>query len=261
MNLLWRFLSVFVLLPPLLIAGYLGGWYTWAFLVLFGGVACWEWMRMFRCNQADQIIAVVGFVVLMTTADPGLNLSTGLLLLFLLISLYILVTDGQKRVDRISLILMASLYLGFLLRYIALLRALPDGWYLLLLCLAGTFGADSFAFFVGKLFGRRHLFPRISPGKTLEGTMASLLGGVLGVLLMAIVFGRSLAVIVPLGILISLGALVGDLFESIFKREAGVKDSSNLIPGHGGFLDRLDSVLFTAPLVYYYAVLFLELGG
>lgn len=216
---------------------------------------------MFSWNRADQIIAVVGFVVLMATADPGLNLSISLLLLLLLISLYILVTDGQKRAYRITLIWTASLYLGFLLRYIALLRSLPDGWYLLLLFLAGTFGADSFAFFVGKLFGRRHLFPRISPGKTLEGTIASLFGGVLGVLLIAIVFGRPLAVIIPLGILISLTALVGDLFESIFKREAGVKDSSHLIPGHGGFLDRLDSVLFTAPLVYYYAVLVLGLGG
>jgi phosphatidate cytidylyltransferase len=172
-----------------------------------------------------------------------------------------MVIDGQKRAYRITLIWTASLYLGFLLRYIALLRALPDGWYLLLLCLAGTFGADCFAFFVGKLFGRHHLFPRISPGKTLEGTMASLLGGALGVLLIAIVFSRPLAVIIPLGILISLTALAGDLFESIFKREAGVKDSSHLIPGHGGFLDRLDSVLFTAPLVYYYAVLVLGLGG
>jgi phosphatidate cytidylyltransferase len=216
---------------------------------------------MFSSNRADQLIAVVGFVILMATADPGMSLSISLLLLFLLISLYVLFTDGQKRAYRVTLILTASLYLGFLLRYIALLRALPDGWYLFLLCLAGTFGADSFAFFVGKLFGRRHLFPRISPGKTLEGTTASILGGVLGVLLIAIVLGRPLAVIIPLGILTSLAALAGDLFESIFKREAGVKDSSRLIPGHGGFLDRLDSVLFTAPLVYYYAVSFLGLGG
>jgi phosphatidate cytidylyltransferase len=119
--------------------------------------------------------------------------------------------------------------------------------------LTGTWVNDTAAYFVGKFLGRRRLVPSLSPGKTLEGAV----GGILGSLLVAIGFifiypSLPLLPLLVLGLLVGVAAQVGDLVESVFKRQVGVKDAGNLIPGHGGMLDRLDSMLFTAPLVYYY---------
>jgi phosphatidate cytidylyltransferase len=118
--------------------------------------------------------------------------------------------------------------------------------------------SDTFAFFVGHAIGRHRLAPTISPGKTVEGALGGLAGGIFGAL-GAREFGLPH---VPLGHAILLGVLVaalgiaGDLFESLLKRWAGVKDSGGLFPGHGGMLDRMDSLLFAAPVLYYYFLWF-----
>ena len=124
------------------------------------------------------------------------------------------------------------------------------------LVIFSAFGSDIFAYFTGFLLGRHKLCPAISPKKTVEGAI----GGVLGSVLICGIFGW---VVIP-GIAVhcliigALGAVfsqLGDLTASIFKRKMGIKDYGNLIPGHGGVMDRIDSILFTAPLVYYYTVL------
>jgi phosphatidate cytidylyltransferase len=123
-----------------------------------------------------------------------------------------------------------------------------------ILLLAIVMGSDALAFFVGHALGRRRLAPRLSPAKTVEGALGGLAGGVLGALA---VRGLGLPLL-PLPHAVGLGALaaalgiVGDLVESLLKRWAGVKDSGALFPGHGGMLDRLDSLLFGAPVLYYY---------
>ncbi|MCL6634650.1 MAG: phosphatidate cytidylyltransferase [Peptococcaceae bacterium] len=148
--------------------------------------------------------------------------------------------------------LMGTLYVG-LLSYFYLLRTLPDGWIWLIFTLAGTWASDTTAYFVGKGFGRRKIAPVLSPKKTLEGAAGGLLGSVLiGYLFVVIYPFLPLNKMLLLGLLLGAAAEVGDLLESAFKRQAGVKDSSKLIPGHGGILDRFDSTLFTAPLVYYF---------
>ena len=139
-----------------------------------------------------------------------------------------------------------------------LTRGLENGFVWLLLLLIATWASDTFAYFVGRAIGKHKLAPLLSPKKTVEGAM----GGVLGASLTALVFvklvpGLPLWPVVLLGALIGLASLLGDLVESALKRQAGVKDSGNIIPGHGGMLDRFDSLLFTAPLVYYIVNLFI----
>lgn len=153
--------------------------------------------------------------------------------------------------------LLLAVYLGALggciagLRWMAPLEAGPRR---LLMLLAIVMGSDVLAFFVGYAAGRRPLAPAISPGKTIEGAVGGLLGGVAGAL--AVRWGA--LPLIPVGAAIGLGlsaaglGIVGDLAESLFKRWAGVKDSGALLPGHGGMLDRLDSLLFGAPVLYYY---------
>lgn len=147
-------------------------------------------------------------------------------------------------------------YVGYLGSHLVFLRALDQGADWVLVAVFGTFGADTAAFLVGKAVGRVHIAPTISPGKTLEGTLAGLAGGVASVIALKEVTGLDVAWrhVVPLSVLLPIAAVVGDLAESLVKRGTGVKDTSELIPGHGGFLDRIDAVLFTVPLVYYFVI-------
>ena len=150
------------------------------------------------------------------------------------------------------------LYLGLLLSYWVSLRLADPRGYLVLVALFATFAADTFAFFVGRLWGRRHLAPQISPGKTWEGAG----GGWVAAVAAAALLGPWLApqLLTPLtggilGGLVGVVGPVGDLAESLIKRSVGAKDSGAIIPGHGGILDRLDSLLFTGPVVYFYVSL------
>lgn len=154
--------------------------------------------------------------------------------------------------------MMGTMYVG-LLNYFYLLRMMPDGWIWLIFTLTATWATDTAAYFVGMAFGRRRIAPALSPKKTLEGAV----GGFAGSILVAGVFSYiysflPMSKVLLLGLSLGAAAQVGDLLESAFKRQAGVKDSSTLIPGHGGILDRIDSTLFTAPLVYYFVLLFIK---
>ncbi|MBF1054203.1 MAG: phosphatidate cytidylyltransferase, partial [Parvimonas sp.] len=120
-------------------------------------------------------------------------------------------------------------------------------------------GTDTFAYLFGMIFGKHKLYPSISPKKTVEGSI----GGIIGSLLLLILFNifvlkYNFTFIIVSGILLSIVAQIGDLFASKIKREIGIKDFSNIIKGHGGFLDRFDSIIFVTPLVY---ILFSIFGG
>ena len=121
-----------------------------------------------------------------------------------------------------------------------------------------TWASDTFAYFVGSLFGSNKLAPRISPNKTVEGFLGSIVGTTAAAIIVgSLVFSFPLLQMIEAGILLSIAATLGDLVESVIKRFARIKDSGFLIPGHGGVLDRFDSIFFTAPIFYYFAVLML----
>jgi phosphatidate cytidylyltransferase len=157
------------------------------------------------------------------------------------------------------------LYAGWLLGILVALRlepgtaAFPEaGRNFLFLALFATFGSDTAAYFTGRAIGRHKLAPRISPGKTWEGAAAGVIGGVIISLLFTIAapwqlpLGYGWAVL--LGVLISVFGQFGDLAESLLKRSTGVKDSGGLVPGHGGLLDRMDSMVFAGAVVYFYYI-------
>ncbi|MBN1643898.1 MAG: phosphatidate cytidylyltransferase [Dehalococcoidales bacterium] len=150
------------------------------------------------------------------------------------------------------------LYVGWLLSYIIGLRGLDDGRNWVFLALFTTFGSDSAAFFTGSAIGKHKFAPNISPHKTWEGAI----GGLLGAILVSLFFLLPTPIqidftwwqAVILGLLISIFGQLGDLTESLLKRNTGVKDSGKLIPGHGGLLDRMDSVVFAFIVVYYWVI-------
>ena len=155
--------------------------------------------------------------------------------------------------------LLGAAYLGGLGGTMAALRLVPPeagGPWVLMLLLTTVMSADSAALFVGSAIGRHKLAPRISPGKTWEGLAGGVAGGILGALVVRH-FGLQwvpLTHMVVLAAIVVLAGVAGDLAESLLKRWAGVKDSGALFPGHGGMLDRLDSLLFGAPVLYYYLI-------
>lgn len=125
------------------------------------------------------------------------------------------------------------------------------------LAFLGTWASDTFAYFVGSLLGKHKLCPSVSPGKTIEGALGGLSGSILFVALLGMLFQVPLIHGIVLGLLVGLAAPLGDLAESGLKRFCGVKDSGQLLPGHGGILDRFDSILFAVPAVYYYTQIIL----
>jgi len=148
------------------------------------------------------------------------------------------------------------IYIGWMLSHLIPLRGLEAGRDWVLFTIFVTFAADTAAFFVGRAWGRHPLASAISPGKTWEGAIGGFLGAIAAASILAAIL-PGIPVhwhIVLLGALIGIFAQLGDLSESMLKRSAGVKDSGRLIPGHGGLLDRLDSILFTVVVVYYYVI-------
>jgi phosphatidate cytidylyltransferase len=150
------------------------------------------------------------------------------------------------------------LYVGWLLSHYVALRELASGRDWVFFALFTTFASDSAAYFVGRAWGNHRLAPSISPGKTWEGAgggiLAAIAVGAILTLLPDLPIGYAQAI--PLALAVSVFGQLGDLVESLFKRNMGVKDSGKALPGHGGFLDRMDSVLFAGVVVYYYVVLF-----
>ena len=179
---------------------------------------------------------------------------TFLVLAFCLIALFRLKEIRQAAGDA-ALILTGFLYVPLLLSHLVMIRMLPHGvsWLFLIMVIVMT--GDSAAFYVGSSFGKTKLYPAVSPKKSVEGSLGGLAGSVIGALLARVLFFPELTVVDCIATALLLGVLgqLGDLFESLIKRSCGVKDSGVIFPGHGGILDRLDSILFAAPAAFYYA--------
>lgn len=160
--------------------------------------------------------------------------------------------------NQIAVGVLGVVYIAFPMSHLVLLRDLEKGnvWiiFLFLIIIAN----DSFAYYMGRRFGRRKLSPAVSPNKTMEGAVSGLIGGII----IAAVFQQIFLTKVSLGEAVLLAIFMGitgqlsDLFESLIKRSADVKDSGSLLPGHGGILDRIDSLIFPIPALYYYLIIF-----
>jgi phosphatidate cytidylyltransferase len=151
-----------------------------------------------------------------------------------------------------ALTLLGVCYCAWLLGHAVWLRELPNGRALTLFGLGVTWCGESGAYFVGRRFGRHRLAPRISPGKTVEGGVAQVVASLIAAAVWGPAIGLALRHAVALGLLLGVVGQIGDLAESFLKRSARTKDAGSLLPGHGGLLDRLDSLLFNLPALYYY---------
>ncbi len=255
-----RLISAAVILPPLLGFLYYASRPLFLLLVLaLVALSLHEYFQMLALVQLPVLpraSAAVAFALVLGAYWGGLSwmsviLSGGLIAL----TVCVLFTN-QTNTQRFSMLLhslFGLLFIGWGLSHLVLLRNLDDGrWYIFFLCAILWIG-DSLAMYTGKLFGRHKMAPTISPGKTWEGALGCLIGGLCAAVLGTYWFLPHLPLWqgVTLGVMVSCAAQAGDLGESLLKRYAGVKDSGDLIPGHGGLLDRVDSTLFAAPVLVY----------
>lgn len=195
-------------------------------------------------------------VPLLLFGPPGLFALLSTLVFLALAVLFLFRFNEIDRVHhQLGWILFGLLYLPLLLGHLVPLRLLEYGQRWIFLTLIVVMACDSFAYFVGRSVGRRKLYEAVSPNKSIEGALGGLAGSVLAVYIVKISFLPIIGYLdgLLIGLLLGVAGQVGDLFESLLKRACKVKDSGSLIPGHGGLLDRLDSLLFAFPLVFYIA--------
>jgi phosphatidate cytidylyltransferase len=247
------------------------GWVFPLLVVAVAAVALWELARLFeRSGQATygRLGIALGTLLAATFAlplrEPGLLVPEPSLLLLAVAAGVVLAAPVWSRerpaIEPSALTLVGLVYIGWFLGHAILLHRIAAGPALVLVLVGVTWVGETAAYLVGSAVGRRPLAPAISPGKTVEGSAAQIVASVLTALLLGPGWllpewtpARALAG----GLLLGVVGQVGDLTESVIKRGAGVKDAGGLIPGHGGMLDRVDGLLFSAPAFYYYV----RLGG
>ena len=257
-----RIASALVLIPLVGLVVYLGGWPFAATIVLVGLLAGYEYLAMLRRLALNPSITLALLYLLAAVADAvwpeiGILRWATWLAVTLMLSVQVFQRNRRGSLASWATAFAGAAYIGLSLSFFIRLRALEDGLGWVALALIGTWVSDSGAYFVGVRWGKRRLAPEISPKKSWEGLWGGLVSGVVVVWAMgALLLGLPHWQAVVLGGVLVAAATLGDLAESVIKRQAGVKDSGALIPGHGGMLDRVDSLLFVAPAVYYCLTLF-----
>jgi phosphatidate cytidylyltransferase len=244
----------------------------WLFLLLYGSFLLFFWVmalviligaheytRMAFPEASTSFRAFFAVLALLPSLCvgfvPSLGLTGGLLLSFLFLTIYILYRYSQLQ-DALLFFSSAFFglsYVGFLGAHLVLLRQLPEGSSWILVLTAITAGSDSGAYYSGRALGKHKLCPRVSPNKTVEGAIGGLVAGVVVAVFMTLLLRLQVnwLFLVPATILLTGVGIVGDLTESVIKRATGTKDSGTLLGAHGGVLDRVDSLLFAAPVLYY----------
>ncbi len=218
------------------------------------------------------LLAVVVFVVSAGAQhNEHSELAVRLLFSVLLVLSFLaeLVRRNRSPIVNLGTTVLGAIYVGWMLSHVVMLRRFSEklvlvgfestaGAWLVMYVFLCTWACDTAAYFVGKYYGRTKLAPRLSPGKTVEGSIGGAIASILVSSALGAFIGLPAEHSLALGLILGIFAQLGDLTESALKREIGIKDFGNIMPGHGGVLDRFDSLLFTGTAAYYYASYFLK---
>jgi phosphatidate cytidylyltransferase len=254
-----RLLSAFILIPFILGSVYVGGL---AFLTLVAVallVAGWEYFDMARRagHRPMTWLGLASIALIILEAQLKWNAMREIILVIVSVTLVVgIFRHGEGWLTGWAYTIAGVLYIGLIGSYFILVRNLPQPNSLLwtILALLMAWANDAGAYLAGTFFGKHGFFTKISPKKTWEGAWGGFAASILAMLAASIVFQLPLVHSLIFGAGLSVAATIGDLAESLIKRQTGVKDSSNIIPGHGGLLDRIDSLLAAAVFAYYYLV-------
>lgn len=264
-----RLISAVVLLAGMAVVFVMGGYSLLSICVIAALVGTYELLRaghMEKCVPGYiSYVSVIGFYLLLFFGRGDMVEGWITAVVVLMLAAYV-ITYPKYPIYDISLCLLAVVYVGVLVSYLYQVRCMAYGNWFVWLILIGASGSDTFAYLIGRLLGKHH-FSELSPNKTVEGCI----GGVAGAVVLAGIYSFFLpegasrmfdwnihAAFPLIGMVCAVVSQIGDLAASAVKRNFKIKDYGDLIPGHGGVLDRIDSILFVAPLVYYLLYLFIE---
>lgn len=254
---------ILVILALLIICS--GGWILFAATLILSIIGMSELFRAFgiRKDKKPNRLELFGylaaavyyvFIALLPAGTAWLGILAALIVI---LGLYVF-TFPTYTIEQVKSLVFAVLYVAVMLSCVYLIRIMNSGQYLVWLIFLSAWGSDTCAYCVGMLFGKHKMTPVLSPKKTIEGAV----GGLAGAVILGMVYSLFTTLqVVPYMLICLAGAIVsmiGDLSASAIKRQTGIKDFGTLIPGHGGILDRFDSVIFTAPVVYLMALLLLK---
>lgn len=266
---LWKRIATAAVLLPILVGAALYG-RGWPFRLLVGAVvllSAMEYFRMLLPLPRDGAVGVVA-TVLAYAAGALLPFPVSLpstLVCVAMIAFHFLSAEGTpgERLRSAAVSILGVVYIGGFLSAWPRTILLPGGEHWVLLGVVVVAAGDTFAYFVGRAVGKRPLSPRLSPNKTVEGAVAGLAASMLFAAVYAAVFlpGIRTWFVLCAAAVLGIAAQGGDLFESMLKRAAGVKDSGKLLPGHGGMLDRVDGIIVAGPVLYLLAAVSAQVGG
>ena len=262
-----RILVGIVGIPIVLYLIYLGETYFSLFIFFVSVIALYEFHNMFKTKNIsrDFIVSIFAnfFVISIFANFPNIETYLIFLGLILILSFIIILFSNENSVKSLFTIVFGIIYISFSFGTLILNRNFfveKQGIYFTFFLFGTIWSFDSFAYFVGKFFGKKKLFERISPKKTWEGEIGGIIGAILFSIFFKIQFLNFLEMsdVIIIAILCSIFGTFGDLFESMLKRNCEIKDSSKLLFGHGGVLDRFDSLIFVSPIVFIYLKFFLN---
>lgn len=250
-----RLIVAIILLPLIyLYINYLPEVYFLFLIILVSLIATNEFYSMYKIYGLLRVFGLLFSILFLLISYYYEYLLTDIFFSFFIIFLALRLLTKKTPISALSEVAPAIIglyYISGLMSYQIFLRRMGIEW--LILLYASVWLADSFAYYIGKSFGKRKLFVEVSPNKTIAGAVGSFIGSLVSVFLIKMLLIPSMTTkySVIIGIIIGGTSIIGDLIESMFKRDAGVKDSGFLIPGHGGFLDKIDGLLITAPLLHW----------
>ncbi|HPT70009.1 MAG TPA: phosphatidate cytidylyltransferase [Syntrophomonas sp.] len=256
-----RIISAVIGIPVLLFILYQGGLAWTALFVVLAVFALYEYLDMMRKHgHKPQFIIAYGLLLLMLFREQTAQYFLPLLLaVILLIVLECVLMYPKFSLEDIAINFLGAFYIGFLFSFALQMQTIEQPFLAMLLVLLVTWGSDIGGYLFGRLWGKNKMAPLLSPNKTWAGAV----GGVVLASAVAIAFGcifpmngLTVGQILIMAVIGSAVAQLGDLFESGMKRYFGVKDSGNIIPGHGGVLDRFDSFMLLLPVIYYFIIFF-----
>jgi|WetSurMetagenome_2_1015567.scaffolds.fasta_scaffold255928_2 phosphatidate cytidylyltransferase len=267
-NLSTRIIAALIGIPLIVIVCLIGKIFFLIFALAIGLVSFWEYSRMLKSKQAftNKFVGYISIgIIIINEFKFFVDYRLLFLILILLLLLIELFRNNHSAIFNLGSTLLGIFYIGFFSSSLISIREFysesafiyNQGGYLILSILVSIWICDSAAYFIGTAYGIHKLMPRVSPKKSWEGAVAGFVFAVAGMVAAhsLILEFMELRDVIIIGIIVGLFGQVGDLIESLIKRDAHVKDSSSIIPGHGGMFDRFDSLLFTAPIVYLYLTL------